>query len=89
MKIEGTIKDLKRLFSNYELDLPGQDSLEILHNAIEIIEKQGEVNKAISSIKKMQDTYRQLYIRRSEDYDQGFADGLEYALMELRGEADD
>ena len=55
----------------------------------EVADKLEEQTDVISSIEKMQDTYRQLYIRKSEDYDMGFADGLEYALMELRGEADD
>ena len=33
------IEDLKRLFSNYELDLPYQDSLEILNRTIEALEQ--------------------------------------------------
>lgn len=34
------IEDLKRLFSNYELDLPNTDSLEILNRTIEALEQQ-------------------------------------------------
>lgn len=45
-----------------------------------------DVDDVIKSLEKMQDTYRKLYVKRLEDYDRGFADGLEYALMELRGE---
>ena len=44
------------------------------------------VDDTITSLEKMQDTYSFLYDKRLEDYDRGFADGIEYALMELRGE---
>ena len=40
MKIEEAIKGLKNLFSEHELTLPCTDSLEILHMAIEALEKQ-------------------------------------------------
>lgn len=40
MTHEEAIKGLKNLFSEYELDLPYTDSLEILHLSIEAIEKQ-------------------------------------------------
>ena len=56
------------------------------NDVADALEKQIDV---ISSLEKMQDTYRKLYEKRNEEYDKGFADGLEYALMELRGEADE
>lgn len=62
---------------------------EALDMGIEAIETKIEFNKVISSLEKMEDTYRKLYDKRLEEYDKGFADGLEYALMELRGEADE
>ena len=40
MEIKEGIIRLKRLFSNYELDLPNTDSLEILDMAIQALEKQ-------------------------------------------------
>ena len=48
-----------------------------------------DVDDVISSLEKMQDTYRKLYNKNLEEYDKGFVDGLEYALMVLRGEVDD
>lgn len=54
-----------------------------------ISKKQIEINELIKGLDKMEDTYRKLYSKRLEEYDRGFADGLEYALWELRGEADD
>ena len=47
------------------------------------------LNERIESLDKMQGTYRKLYNHRFDEYYKGFADGLEYALMELRGELDD
>ena len=47
------------------------------------------IDEVIESINKMQGTYRKLYTYRHDEYYKGFADGLEYALMELRGELDE
>lgn len=40
MTIEEAIKGLKNLFSEHELDLPFTDSLEVLHKALNALEKQ-------------------------------------------------
>ena len=40
------------------------------------------MNDYIKSINKMQNTYRKLYKKKSEEYNKGFADGLEFAEME-------
>ena len=51
--------------------------------------KEVSIDEIIESLDKMQGTYRKLYNNRHDEYYKGFADGLEYALMELRGELDD
>ena len=51
--------------------------------------KEVSIDERIESLDKMQGTYRKLYNNRFDEYYKGFADGLEYALMELRGELDD
>ena len=45
-----------------------------------------DADEVISSLEKMQDTYKKLYNKNLEEYNKGFVDGLEYALMEVRGE---
>ena len=51
--------------------------------------KEISIDERIESLDKVQGTYRKLYNHRFDEYYKGFADGLEYALMELRGELDD
>ena len=51
--------------------------------------KEVSIDERIESLDKMQGTYRKLYNYRFDEYYKGFADGLEYALMELRGELDE
>ena len=48
-----------------------------------------DVDDVITSLEKMQNTYGKLRYKRIEEYDKGFVDGLEYALIVLRGEVDD
>ena len=50
MTEQETIQGLKNLFSEHELDLPCMDSLEILHMAIEALEKQAGIERALERL---------------------------------------
>lgn len=50
MTEQETIQGLKNLFSEHELDLPCMDSLEILHMAIEALEKQAGIERVLERL---------------------------------------
>ena len=85
MKIEEMIEKLRYKANNIKAHIEP----EFFNEVADTLENQVEFNKVISILEKMKDTYRKLYEKRLEDYDKGFADGLEYALIELRGDDDE
>ena len=52
MTIQEAIQGLKNLFSEYELDLPNTDSLEVLHMAFEALEKQAGIERALERLEE-------------------------------------
>lgn len=58
MTAQETIQGLKNLFSEHELDLPCMDSLEILHMAIEALEKMAGIERALERLEEKETELR-------------------------------
>lgn len=64
MKEKEAINGLNNLFSEHELTLPHTDSLEILHMAVDALEKQ--IPKEVKNRKLLRDFYKTPYAIRGD-----------------------
>lgn len=80
MTEQETIQGLKNLFSEHELDLPCMDSLEILHMAIEALEKQAGIKRALERLKKKEEEYLKEFRTRGHEELYGASWGFEEAI---------